>query len=86
MLRGKFQIQHRNLSLTVQEVYVPHQLLFAAVLERAGYARNVQGWAVFVDQRVVLHDRSFVLERRIPDYHAVVVLPEREVHALGGCR
>ena len=64
------------------EVHVPHQLLVAAVHERAGYARSVEGRAVV--EQPVLHDRGFGFpERHIPDDHAVVVAPEREVHALG---
>ena len=64
------------------EVYVTHQVLVAAVHERAGYARGVERRAVFTDQPI-LHERGFLLERHVPDDHAVVVAPEREVHALG---
>ena len=63
-------------------MYVTHQVLVAAVHERAGYARGVERRAVFTDQPI-LHERGFLLERRVPDDHAVVVAPEREVHALG---
>ena len=63
-------------------MYVTHQVLVAAVHERAGYARGVERRAVFTDQPI-LHERGFLLERHVPDDHAVVVAPEREVHALG---